>query len=125
MIIKHVLPYYYLVAQHKGLSEKDQKICHEAITTFSCVCATVLDGSITCILLCKLDTKRKEVQKLCEAIGSHSDAGKLIPLQNISFNDVIFTLEVRLKEYQTFQKTQKQIFTLFKYLNGSELIIPG
>ena len=121
--------YYYIVAQlafHKeGLSDKDQEICHEAITIFNSVCTAVLDGSITYVLLCKLDTKRKEMQKLCEAIGPHLDAGKLIPLQSISFNDVISLLEVRLKEFETFQQTQKEIFTLFKYLNGSELIIPG
>ena len=121
-MIKHVLCYYYLVAQHKGLSEKDQEICHEAITIFSSVCTTVLDGSITYVLLCKLETKRKEVHKLCEAIGSHFNAGKLIPLQSISFNDVISMLEVRLKEYKTFQQTQKQLLTLFEYLNRSEFI---
>ncbi|XP_019853235.1 PREDICTED: E3 ubiquitin-protein ligase RNF213-like [Amphimedon queenslandica] len=117
--------YVAQLAFHKeGLSDKDQEICYEAITIFNSVCMAVLEGSITYVLLCELDTKRKEVQKLCEAIGSRLDAEKLRPFKNISFTDVISTLEVRLKEYKTFQQTQKQIFTLFEYLNGSELIIP-
>ena len=110
------------VLHNEGLSERDQEICHEAISIFSSVCMTVFDGSVALNDLCKLESKIESVAKLCEAIGRHTDIKGLFQTP-FSFQEVVPTLKVRLKEYEKFKLLQNQIFSLQRQCH--ELLIPG
>lgn len=110
------------VLHNEGLSERDQEICHEAISMFSSVCMTVVDGSVALSVLCKLESKIESVGKLCEAIGSHTGTKGLFQTP-FSFQEVMPTLKVRLKEYEKFKMLQKQILSLQRQCH--ELLIPG
>ena len=112
------------VLNTQGLSKRDQEICHEAISIFSSVCVTVVDGSITFNALCKLQNKLESVEKLCEVIGSHHIGIKgLLQMQTFSFKDIMPALEMRLKECEMFQLLQSQISTLSQHCH--ELEFPG
>ena len=108
----------------EGLSKTDQDICDTAIFVFTSVCMTVLDGSVTFDVLHKLQKRQMLVEKLCKAIFSNaSDIKSSLKPQTYSFREVISTLEVRLKEYQTFSLLQDQIFALSCHVHG--VTVPG
>ena len=83
---------------------------------------TVVDGSVALSVLCKLENKIESVGKLCEAMGSHTDIKDLFQTP-FSFQEVMPTLKMRLKEYEKFKMLQKQIFSLQRQCH--ELLIPG
>ena len=108
----------------EGLSKTDQDICDTAIFVFTSVCMTVLDGSVTFDVLHKLQKRQILVEKLCQAIFSNTcDIESSLKVQTLSFREVISTLEVRLKEYETFSLLRDQISTLSCHV--PEVIVPG
>ena len=106
----------------------DQEICYTAMTIFTGVCLSILDGSVTPELLKKLSSKQEEVQKLCEAITSQNKqlAGNpetSIPIPSFSYENISESLNTRLCEYKAFIERQEKLSTLVQHL--TDLNIPG
>ena len=112
----------------EGLTMGDQEICHAALTIFTSVCLTVLDGFVTAEVLHKLNSKQDAVRKLCEAITSQGKqpAGNpetSIPTPSFSYENISESLDIRLCEYKAFIEHQEKLSTLVQHL--TDLNIPG
>ena len=124
-VITLELLYLFLVRQRALASGKDQEICQRAIDMFKITCSSLCDGSITMIVLGKLQNDTEHIQKLCDAI-TVDPANKSQQLQaQYSFELISGALTDRLKEYEAFQDHFKILKNLVRYLAAANLNIIG
>uniref|UniRef100_A0A1X7TWB5 RZ-type domain-containing protein n=1 Tax=Amphimedon queenslandica TaxID=400682 RepID=A0A1X7TWB5_AMPQE len=104
-----------LLANDRGLSGRDLEICNVAVEIFSSVCLSVIDGTVAVNVLCKLQRKKPELMKLCDAVK---------PLSNFSVDDVIVKLNGHLHQWECFKELKAQLSTVYQQLSATELVIP-
>lgn len=106
------------------LQKNDCEICNVAISVFTSVCSSLLDGSVTVEILMKLKDKRNEVIALCEAIAAavKKSSNKELPPPEF-YKGTKHYLDLRLNEYEGYVRQKDYLSIICQYLDN--LFIKG
>lgn len=90
---------------------------------FEITCSSLLDGSITMIVLGKLQRDTEHIQKLCDAINVEPTNNS--PQPKYSYEIIGRALTARLGEYEAFKDHFKKLQNLVGYLVAADLNVAG